>query len=83
MFGPIVHFWCMRYEAKHQMFKRHAQVCCNFKNIPKTMARVHQITQCTVWQGHGLLRDEIEYKSGRTVQPHETLLAENECIKQL
>lgn len=31
--GPLVHIWCMRYEAKHNYFIRVAEKACNFKNI--------------------------------------------------
>lgn len=37
--GPILHMWCMRYEAKHNFFKRQLK---SFKNITKTLARKHQ-----------------------------------------
>lgn len=37
--GPILHMWCMRYEAKHNFFKRQLE---GFKNITKTLAKKHQ-----------------------------------------
>lgn len=37
--GPILHTWCMRYEAKHTFFKQQLK---NFKNITKTLAKKHQ-----------------------------------------
>lgn len=37
--GPLVHFWCMRYEAKHNFFKKQVK---SFKNITLTLARKHQ-----------------------------------------
>jgi hypothetical protein len=36
--GPPVRYWCMRYEAFHNIIKRKAQMNCNFKNIPKSIA---------------------------------------------
>lgn len=46
-FGPISQLWCMRFEGKHNPFKRHAHVVCNFKNIAKTLAYKHQVQQLT------------------------------------
>ncbi|XP_067300110.1 uncharacterized protein [Pseudorasbora parva] len=45
-YGPLVHLSCLRFEAKHQYFKRVARVLGNFKNITKTLARRHQFRQC-------------------------------------
>lgn len=39
-YGPLVRFWCMRFESKHNYFKQ-----C-FKNIPKTMAQRHPKFMC-------------------------------------
>lgn len=36
--GPVIKFWAMRMEAKHQYFKRVAQTTKNFVNIKKTLA---------------------------------------------
>lgn len=44
--GPLVRMWCMRYEAKHQYFKRWATIMGNFKNIAKTLAMHHQRYMC-------------------------------------
>ena len=43
--GPLIHVWCMRYEAKHDYFCKVADTVRNFKNICKTVAKRHQITQ--------------------------------------
>lgn len=44
--GPLVHAWCMRYEAKNKCFKKTALVIGNFKNIVKTVATRHQRSMC-------------------------------------
>lgn len=31
--GPLIQFWAMRFEAKHNFFKRVRNVTCNFRNI--------------------------------------------------
>lgn len=42
MMGPVLFFWVMRMEAKHQFFKRVAQKTKNFINLKKSMAYQHQ-----------------------------------------
>lgn len=44
--GPVVNFWCMRYEAKHNYFKSLAQRVKNFRNIAKTLSNHHQRLIC-------------------------------------
>lgn len=46
LYGPLVHLSCMRFEAKHQYFKKLSSVVCNYKNISKTLATRHQMRQC-------------------------------------
>ncbi|XP_050038254.1 uncharacterized protein [Dermacentor andersoni] len=50
--GPLTQYWCMRFEAKHQYFKRLSSRTMNFRNICKTMASRHQLLQG--YQLHGL-----------------------------
>ena len=42
-FGPIIRFWCMRFEKKHQQYKKIMHMSCNVKNVPKSIVRRHQI----------------------------------------
>ena len=44
-FGPLVHSWTMRQEAKLSFFKRISRKS-NYKNICKTVAKKHQLWQC-------------------------------------
>lgn len=44
--GPLVLYWCMRFEGKHNGLKQQARVCNNFINVVKTLAKRHQFTQC-------------------------------------
>jgi len=37
--GPLIHIWCMRFEAKHNFFKRCGK---NFKNLTKSLVKQHQ-----------------------------------------
>ena len=45
--GPLIHSWCMRYEGKHNYFKRQIK---SFKNITKTLAKKHQCHVAYLWQ---------------------------------
>lgn len=41
-FGPTVRAWAMRFEAKHQTFKKIPKVTKDYKNLPKTLSERHQ-----------------------------------------
>ena len=41
--GPARNYWCQRFEGKHLYFKRLALRSTNFKNIPYTLAKRHQL----------------------------------------
>ncbi|KAK3907192.1 Replication factor C large subunit [Frankliniella fusca] len=43
-FGNPVRMWCAKFEGRLKIFRQHSSVCCNFKNIPKTMARMFQLS---------------------------------------
>lgn len=43
--GTLRLLWCMGYERKHGPLKKRGQVINNFKNIQKTLIRVHQCQQ--------------------------------------
>ncbi|KAK0150717.1 hypothetical protein N1851_008187 [Merluccius polli] len=45
--GPVIHMWCMRYEGKHNYFKRQLK---SFKNITKTLAKKHQRFMAYSWE---------------------------------
>ncbi|XP_008189915.1 uncharacterized protein LOC103311882 [Acyrthosiphon pisum] len=42
-FGPVIHLWSMRYEAKHKVSKISARSSFNRRNICKTLAIKHQL----------------------------------------
>ena len=46
MFGTMSRMSCMRYEAKHNVFKKHAHAKGNFKNICKSLAFKNQLRHC-------------------------------------
>lgn len=43
--GPLKHLWAMRFEAKHQYFKKLAATVKNFKNLTFTLSMRHQLKQ--------------------------------------
>ena len=48
--GPFVYQSVLRYERKHQFFKRLTHNICNFKNICKSLSLRHQICQFNDWR---------------------------------
>lgn len=77
MSGPLRNVWCMRFEAKHNVFKKHAIVCANFKNLPKTMTRLCQISQCAFWGVKDLLPLRMKCLTGTNKNVHQVLSCEN------
>lgn len=57
--GPLVHFWCMRYEAKHNVFKTMAQTHKNYRNICKMLCYKHQEKLSFYFDN---LEEEIEFE---------------------
>ncbi|XP_038870264.1 uncharacterized protein LOC120064026 [Salvelinus namaycush] len=45
--GPILHSWCMRYEAKHNFFKKQLK---SFKNVTMTLTKKHQNDMAYNWE---------------------------------
>lgn len=45
-YGPLRYLWCMRFEAKHQYFKKLARASQNYANLAHTLAKRHQLLQC-------------------------------------
>ena len=58
-YGPLKYIWYMRFEAKHQYFKKLASVGKNFKNIDHTLAKQHQVKQCWEFTSIDFLKDDI------------------------
>ena len=63
--GPITHLWCMRFEAKHQWFKKLAHNLGNFVNVAKTLAWRHQRLSCYDLMGP-VLKRTTQIKKGAT-----------------
>ena len=44
--GPLIRVWAMRFEGRHNNFKKLARIVDNFKNIAKTLAERNQASLC-------------------------------------
>ncbi|KAK3908574.1 hypothetical protein KUF71_003386 [Frankliniella fusca] len=62
-FGPLVRTWCAKFEGRMKIFRQHAAICCNFKNPPKTMAEMFQLSNMNSFFNCGQERD-IEFQKG-------------------
>ena len=56
--GPLRHLWCMRFEGKHQYFKRIAHQLCNFRNVAYSLAKRHQLRLCWEYMSTDFLQRE-------------------------
>jgi len=62
--GPMLSMWVIRYEAKHNYFKRLAHIVCNFQNICKTLSMRNQISQCFSWWKGPPFKVSVEVGNG-------------------
>ena len=58
-YGPLIHTWTMRYEAKLRVIKRAARVS-NFKNVCQTVAKQHQHLLCFYIHSNKLLNKSVK-----------------------
>jgi hypothetical protein len=71
--GPLLRMMVMRYEGKHNYFKRLAHIVCNFKNIAWSASQRHQIFQAFNWISCSPLAKGTELGSGIMVGVAELL----------
>ena len=57
-YGPLLRHWTMRYEAKHNHFKKLAQNVGNFINVAWTLVSRHQYWQCLQFMDKDCLRQD-------------------------
>ena len=76
-FGPLQRMWCMRFEAKHNYFKRLVHSVKNFKNLPSSLAVRHELMQAASACGNNFLCPDVEI-SNCTIIAVDTL---NESIQ--
>ena len=60
LLGPIVKFWCMRFESFHQLIKRNANSSNNATNLLKTIAKKQALKLCEMV--HNFTYEEGIYK---------------------
>jgi hypothetical protein len=65
--GPLLRMMVMRFEAKHNFFKRLSSIICNFQNITLSLARRHQMAHCFKWSSLPPLKGSIEIGSGKNL----------------
>ena len=73
-FGPLLHTWTLRYEAKHKFFKKIAKMVMNFINILKTMAVRHQLFEALLFQSDNF-RGDHDVEIGNEYQSSTHLLS--------
>lgn len=74
--GPLLHFYCMRFEAKHYEIKLRAANVHNFKNPPKTLVRISQCVQCMKWGQGDVQINTFNVQSKKTQKVHRLLSQE-------
>ena len=74
--GPPLYLSVLRYERKHQFFKKLANNICNFKNLTKSLAVRHQIAQFVDWR-NGLPVKEDDFSGARLVEFSEFFKSED------
>ena len=62
----------LRYERKHQYFKRLAHILCNFRNLPYTFAKRHQAQQYVNWKDGMPTKSSQEFSSGKLIPREHT-----------
>jgi hypothetical protein len=58
-FGPLKHLWTLRFESKHQYFKRCIRYSHNFINVTRMLANRHQLLQAYISAGIRFKSDTI------------------------
>ncbi|KAK3924486.1 Zinc finger protein 181, partial [Frankliniella fusca] len=74
--GPPIRYWCMRYEARHHIFVKYATNMCNFINVPKSMAQMHQLCTLNGVLKRTLRKDNLELHSGEDLEANDSPYSE-------
>ncbi len=61
-FGPLVSFWTMRFEAKHNFFKRVVRYTNSFRNVLLSLASKHQMMMAYHSQGNASNLQHVSLK---------------------
>jgi hypothetical protein len=79
--GPLGAFWCMRYEAKHSLFKQLQRRIRNYINVPKTLSHRHQQWQCQQFLSSG--NKLLSFKYSVQSRFKQRLLSSMKCAGQI
>ncbi len=67
LYGPLVGYWTIRFEAKHSFFKQAIRHTSCFKNVPFSLATKHQLMIGYQLTSPSLEKSELEVSSGSAV----------------
>jgi hypothetical protein len=73
--GPLIEYWCTRYEGFHKRAKAVTKICNNFKNMPKTVAKKIQIMNCRHLhrsKKNGINYHDVQRKKRKLISIHGT-----------
>lgn len=70
MFGPLRHLWTLRFESKHQYFKKVVKHSTNFKNIMFSLTEKHQLLQSLSSSKNLLFSNHIISENAEVYLPH-------------
>ncbi|KAK3909351.1 V(D)J recombination-activating protein 1 [Frankliniella fusca] len=62
-YGPVVRFWCAKFEGRMKIFRQHASICNNFRNIPMTMSKMFQLSNVKTASGE-FCDNFLDYQKG-------------------
>ena len=77
-FGPLIRLWTMRFESKHQFFKRCMRNSRNFINVTGMLAKRHQMLQAYLSGAPRFLTNEVLINSNLVVDPS---IEVKECLQ--
>jgi len=77
-FGPLIRLWTMRFESKHQFFKRCMRNSRNFINVTGMLAKRHQMLQAYLSGAPRFLTNEVLINSNLVVDPSTEV---KECLQ--
>ena len=65
--GSLEDYCTLRFEGKHTFFKNAQRTSHNYKNVPKTLAKQHQITLANCFINSNLLNKELIIINGKDI----------------
>ena len=82
-YGPLIHTWTLRFEAKHSYFKSLFSLIKCHKNIALTLATRHQYQQALIHKKSVYLQgsNSLEVLKGKEVAIHMLELAEQHVLR--